>query len=330
MGKKVLVVGGTGYVGQELCHHLVLQGYQVATLNRAGTPGKSCCEWVQADITDSASLEKALAGRVFDVIYHVAALPGDTGDPEQMVTVNVLGLAHVLNYARQHGGSRVVISSSISSYEWYPGTKFKAPDYQPVDEDHPCRPRDIYSTSKRMQELLGLTFFHQYDLPVVALRLTAVIGPRGKGGGRGWREFAEKLKEGRSVQIPHFSMDEVCHYIDYRDVASLNIAAGEHPDAPGEIFNCCGPDSISGREFAEIIQRNFPGIEVETGFPWSMAQGEKIRFSMEKAKNMIGFEPEYSVEDSMIAIKEWIEGGGLDTDPSQAADKSFSKGVQSD
>ena len=110
----------------------------------------------------------------------------------------------------------------------------------------------------------------------------------------------------------------------------MNIAAGEHPDAPGQIFNCCGPDSISGREFAEIIQRNFPGIEVETGFPWSMAQGEKIRFSMEKAKNMIGFEPQYSVEDSMIAIKEWIEGGGLDTESGQATDKSFSKGVQSE
>jgi nucleoside-diphosphate-sugar epimerase len=329
MGKQVLVVGGTGYVGQELCIQLQQRGDDVATLNRSASSDETSCEWIQADIIDAASLDRALAGREFDVIYHVAALPGDTGDPVQMITVNVLGLTHVLDYARQHGGSRVVISSSISAYEWYPGTKFKAPDYQPVDEEHPCRPRDVYSTSKRMQELLGLTFFHQYKLPVVSLRLTAVIGPRGKGGGRGWREFAEKLVEGKSVQIPHFSPNEVCHYIDYRDVARLNIAAGDHPEAPGQIFNCCGPGPISGSEFADVIRRHFPGIEVETGFPWSMAQGEKIRFSMDKAKKILGIEPQYTVEDSIIAIKDWIGRGGLDEEAKTASDKSFGKGVQS-
>ena len=78
-----------------------------------------------------------------------------------------------------------------------------------------------------------MTFYHQYGLPVTALRLTAVVGPGGRGGGRGWLEFAEMLAAGESVQIPHFSMAELCHYVDLRDTARMHIAAGEHPNAPG-------------------------------------------------------------------------------------------------
>ena len=104
--------------------------------------------------------------------------------------------------------NRFILASSISAYEWYPATKFNPPDYMPVDENHPCRPQDIYSTTKRMQEELSLTYYYQYSLPVTVLRLTAVIGPYGRGGGRGWRKFAEQLGEGVRVEIPHLSAEE--------------------------------------------------------------------------------------------------------------------------
>ena len=328
MALKHLVVGGSGYVGRELCLQLAERGEDVATLNRSEGFADQRVEWIGADITDAEGLGRALSGRSFDVIYHVASLPGDTGDPLQMMQVNLIGLTNVLNFARQSGVKGFVHSSSISSYEWYPATKFSPPDYQPVDEEHPCRPRDTYASSKRMQEILTTTFYHQYEVPTTSLRLTAVVGPGGRGGGRGWRDFAEKLAEGKSVQIPHFSLDEVCHYIDYRDVARMHIVAGEHPQAQGEIFNCCGPSATSGHEFAAAIKKCYPNIEVETGFPWSMAQGDKIAFDMSKAKRLIDFTPQYTVEDSVVAIKEWIDAGGLEEERS-AEDKSFGGGVAS-
>jgi nucleoside-diphosphate-sugar epimerase len=61
----------------------------------------------------------------------------------------------MLQIARATRVSRFVLASSISAYEWYPGTKFNPPDYMPVDERHPCRPKDMYSVSKYMQELPG-------------------------------------------------------------------------------------------------------------------------------------------------------------------------------
>jgi nucleoside-diphosphate-sugar epimerase len=322
--KTFLVTGATGYVGREIVRQLLALGKEVTVLARTEPdPG---LPFIRADFTDRTALDRALGDRRFDAIIHAASLPGDTGDPLQMVSVNVDGLQNMLGYAVRSKAERFVLSSSISAYEWYPATRFKAPDYQPVDEEHPCRPRDMYSTTKRMQELLALTYWHQYQLPVAILRLTAVVGPRGRGGGRGWREFAEKIAEGKTVQIPHFSEQELCHYVDLRDVGRMHVVAAEHPGAVGEVFNCCGPGPTRGSEFAAIVRMLVPGIRVECGFPWSMAQGGEISFSMEKARRVLGFVPEHSLEDAVRSIKEWVDAGGL-TEGLAGSPEQFGNGV---
>jgi len=321
-----LVVGGAGFVGRALVRRLAARGDDVTVLDLADQPADMPGVWFRGDITKDDSIQAALSDRRFDVIYHVASLPGDTGNPVQMVTVNVLGLTNMLVYARDTGAKRFVHTSSVSAYEWYPGTKFNAPDYVPVDEEHPTRPKDMYSSTKRAQEILAMTLYHEYGLPVTSLRMAAVVGPGGRGGGRSWREFAEMLHEGKRVQLPHFSEDELCHYVDLRDVVRMHIVAGEHPNAPGGIFNCCGPAPTRGSEFAAIVQRIVPGIEVEFGYPWSMAQGGEIVFDMSKAKNLLGFEPKHTIEDSLRSIKQWVDAGGLDEDRS-ATDDAYEQGV---
>ena len=251
--QKALVVGGSGYVGRELVRQLTEKGDRVHIICRSDRPGGMPGVWLKGDITRLETIETVLGNHRFDTIYHVASLPGDTGDPIQMVAVNVLGLTNMLVYARDTRVKRLVLSSSISVYGWYPATRFSPPDYMPVDEEHPMRPMDMYSSTKRAQEIVAMTFYHQYGLPVTALRLTAVVGPGGRGGGRSWREFAEQLSEGKSIQLPHFSPNELCHYVDLRDVARMHIVVGEHANAIGEIFNCCGPELTRGSEFIELI-----------------------------------------------------------------------------
>ena len=322
--ENVLVTGVTGYVGREVVQKLLANGKSVTALGRSQPSEK--IPFIQADLTKIDGLKQALEGKSFDCIMHFASLPGDTGNPLEMVEVNVNGLQNLLENARKMEVDRFIQASSISAYEWYPGTKFNPPDYMPVDENHPCRPQDMYSTTKRMQEELALTYCYQYSLPVTVLRLTAVIGPHGRGGGRGWRKFAEQLGEGVRVEIPHFSAEELCHYVDYRDVARMHVAAAEHPAAVGEIFNCCGPGPTRGSEFVEIIKRLSPGIEVEVGFPWSMAQGGEVSFDMSKAKALMEFEPIYTVADSIKSIKDWIDAGGL-VEGRAVSDKSYGSGV---
>ena len=307
--KKVIVTGATGYVGRELVKQFLDKGIKVTAIGR--NKPEANVEFLKADITDPDCLNKELSKRSFDVFIHLASLPGDTGNPNDMVRVNVNGCLNVMEYARRAGIKRFVLAGSLSAYEWYPATKFHPPEYMPVNEEHPCRPKDIYSTTKRMQELLAITYNKQYGLETCVLRLTAVIGPDGKGGGRGWREIAEQMAEGRVVKVPHFSATEMCHYVDIRDVARMFLSTLEHPKASGQIFNCCGPEAIRGIQFEQIVRKIIPGIEVEYGFPWSMAQGGEISFDMSKAERLIGYKPLYSVEDSIRNIKDWIDEGGL-------------------
>ncbi len=53
-----------------------------------------------------------------------------------------------------------------------------------------------------------------------------------------------------------------------------------------------------------------PGIKVEFGFPWSMAQGGEIAFDMSKAKRLMDFEPLYTMADSIASIKTWVDSTG--------------------
>lgn len=322
-----LITGATGYVGQEIVRQLLAKGDKVTALNKRKP--KFNIEHISVDIRNRSELFSKLENAKFDYILHVASLPGDTGNPQEMVEVNVNGVLNMLELARKMEVKRFVLSSSVSAYEWYPATKFNPPDYLPVDEEHPCRPKDMYCGTKRMQEILAMAFYHEYGVPAACLRLTAVVGPDGQGGGSGWRKIAEQLAEGVKVQIPHFTFEERCHYVDIRDVARMHIHCAEHDAASGQIFNCVGPKSSTGYDLADAIHKYFPDIEVVTGFPWSQAQGGQIEFSMEKAKHVIGFVPEYTIEDSIKYIKEWIDNNGLLAETGRN-DSFVSDGIKND
>lgn len=306
---RILITGATGFVGSEIVKHLIAAGKEITVLGRS-TPDAEV-QFLKCDITDQSAVDTALSKRKFRCVVHCASLPGDTGNPKEMVRTNVHGLQNLLEFVRNWGTTRFVLASSISSYQWYPSTKFEAADYLPVNEEHPCRPKDMYSVTKLIQELLLSTYFHQYGVDTVALRLTAVIGPHGKGGGRGWRTFAEQLNAGVEVELPHFSPEEICHYVDVRDVSEMILAVIERDGIAGEVFNCCGPRPIKGAEFEAAIKTLFPKIRVKYGYPWSMAQGHALYFDMEKAKRLLCFVPKFDVLESLKYIKAWIDSGGL-------------------
>jgi nucleoside-diphosphate-sugar epimerase len=100
-----------------------------------------------------------------------------------------------------------------------------------------------------------------------------------------------------------------------------------HPLAVGKIFHCCGPKPTRGSEFIEIVKRIVPGIKVDVGYPWSMAQGREIVFSTDKARQLLGFEPVYDLAASITNIKDWVDAGGLDEKLPVLSDATYGSGA---
>jgi len=326
---KVLVVGGMGFVGGEIVRQSIERGDTVSILDIIPSNDNNM-ESIVADLTNQESVDKALMGKSFDVIYHAASFPGDTGDARQMMALNVNGLLNVLDWAKDNPVNRVVITGSICSYGWYPVKEFMRPRYLPVDEEYPVHSKDIkdmYCATKRMQEIIAYSYYNLYEVPTTVLRLTTVIGSAGKGGGRAWREFAIGMKEKKKAQVQMFTAEEKYHFVDIRDVAAAHITAGEHSKAAGEIFNIAAKKPTTGNNFIEAMKKVDPEVEIEFGFPWSMTQGGQLYFETKKAKELIGFETKYDLVDSLQSIKDWIDSGGLEEDERGAMDNKYGTGI---
>ncbi|MBI2957022.1 MAG: SDR family oxidoreductase [Acidobacteria bacterium] len=216
---RVLVTGGTGFLGSNLVHHLVARGDEVRVLKRRRTPPTLIAglpvELAEGDVTDFESVLAATRG--VEGVYHVAALISYWRPKrERMFRVNVEGTRHVLEAARRNGIRRVVHTSSIAAIGF-------RDDNSPCDEDTPWNwgPLDIgYATSKHLAE--------QEVQKAVAGGLEAVIvnpgvifGPRDTSWNAG-RMF--KLVEESSVIRGPEGSSTTC---DVDDVCIGHIAAME-------------------------------------------------------------------------------------------------------
>ena len=96
MSREVLVVGGTGWVGEEVVSQLLSKNDNVTLLVHKSSTNYKNVQIIKSDISNNEQIKSDLSDRNFEVIFHVASLPGDTGDPRQMMDVNVNGLLNLL------------------------------------------------------------------------------------------------------------------------------------------------------------------------------------------------------------------------------------------
>jgi len=175
---KVLVTGGTGFLGANLVHHLVARGDPVRVLKRRRTPPDILqglpVEFVEGDLTDRESLERACAG--VEGVYHVAALVSYWRPRRAWQhRVNVEGTRNVVDAAARAGVRRLVHTSSIAAIG-YPASR----DGQPADEETEWNwgPQDVgYCTTKHLGERAALAA-NGHGLEVVVVNPAVIFGPR--------------------------------------------------------------------------------------------------------------------------------------------------------
>jgi UDP-glucose 4-epimerase len=173
-----LVIGGSGFLGQNLVFGLLENGYPVRVLARrtqanvdwASDLGQRL-EWFVGDFHQGQILEEALNGSA--VVFHLVSstLPATSNtDPIRDVVLNVGSSVKLLDLCRKAGTNRVIFFSSG-------GTVYGIPSVIPTSEDQPCNPLSSYGIQKlTIEKYMGL-YHHLYGLETVSLRISNPYGP---------------------------------------------------------------------------------------------------------------------------------------------------------
>ncbi|EDM75189.1 hypothetical protein PPSIR1_40969 [Plesiocystis pacifica SIR-1] len=174
---RLLVTGGAGFIGAQVCATAIAAGYTVRVLDdlstglRSNLEGLPGIELLVGDIRELACCEHAV--RDVDAVIHLAArgsVPRSIDDPQATMRTNVMGTTNVLDACRRAGVRRVVQSSSSSIYGVVPGL--------PRREQQRPDPRSPYAASKLAAEHVAQAWHACWGVEVVTLRLFNVYGPR--------------------------------------------------------------------------------------------------------------------------------------------------------
>jgi nucleoside-diphosphate-sugar epimerase len=240
MSATVLITGASGLVGSPAVAQFATAGWQVvAVAHRAavesGSPGVTVR---RADLTDQADVERLVAEASPDVIVHLAAVipPQIYRDPAAGRRVNVDATRELLRAAeKQPRPPRFVYASSGSLYG--PRNPYRCPDL--LTADTPVRPSEIYGFQKLEAEEL----VRSSELDWVALRIGGVMS-------------ADPAAMPFSADTLYFGgcfgIDQRCHTVDNRDVASAFVAAAT-ADVVGEVLMIAGDDTHLLRQ-GELLQ----------------------------------------------------------------------------
>lgn len=177
---RVLVTGADGFIGSHLTEMLLKENYQVTALSYYN----SFNNWgwlegiehpnlniVSGDVRDPFFCKTIT--KDIDIIFHLAALiaiPYSYVAPDSYIDTNVKGTLNICQAAKENNVKRILITSTSEVY----GTA----KYVPIDEEHPKQPQSPYSASKIGSDMLAMSFYNSFNLPVVIVRPFNTYGPR--------------------------------------------------------------------------------------------------------------------------------------------------------
>ena len=284
---KVVVTGGAGKIGQWVVRELVSDSsgtapHVVTVFDRAKGTDDVGARFLSGDILDLGQVFGALAGA--EVVIHLAGIPTHSVAPnEDTFRINAMGTFNVHEAAWRLGIQRVVTASSEAVLGWAPDTMVRefAPDYLPIDEDHPVGAQEAYGLSKIACEAIVRSYTAKCGMETVVLRPPWVISP----------EELEALGETGGVRPTRFAL---FHYVDTRDLAEAFRLAIERPlDGCQVLFTGSGESTVD-EPLCSLYPRLMPAI----GNRASSLTGIRSSVSNELARKVLGWVPKRSWRQS--------------------------------
>ena len=304
---KLLVAGGAGFIGNEVCGQLLAQGHQVLCVDNLITGNLDNVERLShlPDFEFRRQSVEDVEATPVDVIINVAS-PASPTDfdriPLEIMRANVLGTWRLLEVARETGASFLFASSS----EVYGEAAVHPQPEGYFGNVDPTGPRACYDESKRIGETLVATFVRSYSVRARIIRIFNTYGPRMRpDDGRVVPEFITAALEGRPLVL-HGGGRQTRSFCFVDDLVRGILQVALDPNNAGEVFNLGNPTEITVRHLAETVIRI-------AGSRSALADGEtrpqdpsRRRPDIAKVTTRYGWEPAIGLEEGISRTVAWF------------------------
>ncbi|NHX35606.1 MULTISPECIES: dTDP-glucose 4,6-dehydratase [Halolamina] len=309
-GGSVVVTGAAGFIGRWVVRELLERGYSVTGIDDLSNGSKRNVaafaddpdfELVEGDVRNASVVESAIHDDV-DACFHLAAeidVQESLDDPESHFETNVVGTQNVLEECRKTD-TRLGLVGTCMVYDMVDSDSG-------IDEDHPVKPASPYAGSKLAAENMAESYYHGYDLPVTILRPFNTYGPFQQTGMAGGvvSIFTDRDIRGDTLKI-YGDGTQTRDLLYATDCARFIVEATFSDAAVGQVINAGTGVDISINELAESIASEGTEItHVEHHHPQSEVQ--KLRCDQSKAEELLGWEPEVSLEEGIERLREWMQ-----------------------
>lgn len=308
-GRRVLVTGAEGFIGSHVVDHLLREGASVRAFVHYNPFGKlgwlrdraEEVEILTGDVRDGARVSRVM--EKMDVAFHLAALigiPYSYDAPESYIQTNVMGTYNVLMAARAAGVERLVHTSTSEVY----GTARQVP----ISESHPLQPQSPYSASKIGADMMALSFFHSFELPVAVVRPFNTYGPR-----QSTRAVIPTILSQLYAGIDEISLGSTTPTRDFSyvdDTARGFLAISRCDRALGEVVNIGSGREISIGQLVELLiaisGRRARVVTDDVRLRPPGSEVERLLCDNTRAQEWAGWKPQISLEEGLRRTADWV------------------------
>jgi UDP-glucose 4-epimerase len=299
---KIGVTGGSGFIGSYVVEALAGAGHKLVVLDIAAP--NAAVEHRPVDLMDGAALRDAT--RDLEVIFHLAAYADVNDvvrDPVGAVDLNIGGTLRVLEAARANALRRVVLASSVWVYSSYEPEG----ETDTVDEDvgmSVAANRHVYTTTKIASEMLCHDYWNMHRLPFTILRYGIPYGPRMRSS-LVIPIFVRKAMAGEALTL---TGDGLQHrkFVYVEDLARAHVLALQAA-AENQTFNLDGQEKVTILRIAESVLKLTGSNQPVQFLPARPGDYAGVDVSSEKAKRVLGWEPQVSFDEGLKRTVEWLK-----------------------
>ncbi len=307
---KILVTGADGFIGSHLVEMLLSENKEVRALSYYNSfnywgwlegINHPNLEIVSGDVRDPFFCESITKG--IDVIYHLAALiaiPYSYVAPDSYIDTNIKGTLNICEAAKKNGVKKIVVTSTSEVY----GTA----QYVPIDENHPKQPQSPYSASKIGADMIALSYYNAFKLPVVIARPFNTYGPRQSARAIIPTIITQIANGATEMKVGDLSPTRDFNFVKDTCKGFIDIASCD--EFVGQEVNIASNSEISMKDtlflIAELMNAKVDFVEDSERLRPANSEVFRLFGSNEKLRNKTGYQPQYSIKEGLKETIEWF------------------------